>query len=153
MAASGRRRVCAGRVASFPFFSGVGGSTPRSGDSGPSTSHDGDPARGQDRDVPRFVCCRFLIWYALLSMANRQELCNDTVPVRVGPVSYLLLSKPAMGVHRSFSLLSLLGSIFPSTRSVYWDWLFTIRPDIRVYAYAPSQISKAFQVTQFLDGS
>jgi len=43
------------------------------------------------------------------------QLRNDTVPVLVGPVSYLLLSKPAMGVHRSFSLLSLLGSIFPST--------------------------------------
>ncbi|KAM0951930.1 putative 5-methyltetrahydropteroyltriglutamate--homocysteine S-methyltransferase [Dioscorea sansibarensis] len=31
----------------------------------------------------------------------------DTVPVLIGPVSYLLLSKPAKGVEKSFSLLSL----------------------------------------------
>jgi 5-methyltetrahydropteroyltriglutamate--homocysteine methyltransferase len=35
----------------------------------------------------------------------------DTVPVLVGPVSYLLLSKPAKGVEKSFSLLSLLPKI------------------------------------------
>ncbi|KAK6942463.1 Cobalamin-independent methionine synthase MetE, N-terminal, partial [Dillenia turbinata] len=37
----------------------------------------------------------------------------DTVPVLVGPVSYLLLSKPAKGVDKSFSLLSLLDKILP----------------------------------------
>ncbi|KAA8516889.1 hypothetical protein F0562_017293 [Nyssa sinensis] len=37
----------------------------------------------------------------------------DTVPVLVGPVSYLLLSKPAKGVEKSFSLLSLLDKILP----------------------------------------
>uniref|UniRef100_A0A0E0BVF9 5-methyltetrahydropteroyltriglutamate--homocysteine S-methyltransferase n=1 Tax=Oryza glumipatula TaxID=40148 RepID=A0A0E0BVF9_9ORYZ len=37
----------------------------------------------------------------------------DTVPVLVGPVSYLLLSKPAKGVEKSFALLSLLSSILP----------------------------------------
>ncbi|PON41553.1 Cobalamin-independent methionine synthase [Trema orientale] len=42
----------------------------------------------------------------------------DTVPVLVGPVSYLLLSKPAKGVEKSFSLLSLLGKILPIYKEV-----------------------------------
>ncbi|OMO71131.1 Methionine synthase, vitamin-B12 independent [Corchorus capsularis] len=42
----------------------------------------------------------------------------DTVPVLIGPVSYLLLSKPAKGVEKSFSLLSLIGKILPIYREV-----------------------------------
>ncbi|XP_058086835.1 5-methyltetrahydropteroyltriglutamate--homocysteine methyltransferase 2 isoform X1 [Magnolia sinica] len=42
----------------------------------------------------------------------------DTVPVLIGPVSYLLLSKPAKGVEKSFSTLSLLGSILPVYKEV-----------------------------------
>ncbi|KAL3718464.1 hypothetical protein ACJRO7_003575 [Eucalyptus globulus] len=42
----------------------------------------------------------------------------DTVPVLVGPVSYLLLSKPAKGVEKSFSLLSLIGKIVPIYKEV-----------------------------------
>ncbi|KAK6926456.1 Cobalamin-independent methionine synthase MetE, N-terminal [Dillenia turbinata] len=42
----------------------------------------------------------------------------NTVPVLVGPVSYLLLSKPAKGVEKTFSLLSLLGSILPIYKEV-----------------------------------
>ncbi|XP_021834633.1 5-methyltetrahydropteroyltriglutamate--homocysteine methyltransferase [Prunus avium] len=42
----------------------------------------------------------------------------DTIPVLVGPVSYLLLSKPAKGVEKSFSLLSLLGKIIPIYKEV-----------------------------------
>lgn len=42
----------------------------------------------------------------------------DTVPVLVGPVSYLLLSKPAKGVEKTFSLLSLLGKIIPIYKEV-----------------------------------
>ncbi|GAB4859903.1 hypothetical protein Ancab_011384 [Ancistrocladus abbreviatus] len=42
----------------------------------------------------------------------------DTVPVIVGPVSYLLLSKPAKGVEKSFSLLSLLDKIIPIYKEV-----------------------------------
>ncbi|EXB73286.1 5-methyltetrahydropteroyltriglutamate--homocysteine methyltransferase [Morus notabilis] len=42
----------------------------------------------------------------------------ETVPVLVGPVSYLLLSKPAKGVEKSFSLLSLIGSILPVYKEV-----------------------------------
>ncbi|GFZ09314.1 methionine synthase 2 [Actinidia rufa] len=42
----------------------------------------------------------------------------DTVPVLVGPVSYLLLSKPAKGVEKSFSLLSLLDKILPIYKKV-----------------------------------
>lgn len=41
------------------------------------------------------------------------QLGIDTVPVLVGPVSYLLLSKPAKGVEKSFSLLSLIDKIIP----------------------------------------
>ncbi|XP_007015561.2 PREDICTED: 5-methyltetrahydropteroyltriglutamate--homocysteine methyltransferase [Theobroma cacao] len=42
----------------------------------------------------------------------------DTVPVLIGPVSYLLLSKPAKGVEKSFSLLSLIGKILPIYKEV-----------------------------------
>ncbi|XP_049402420.1 5-methyltetrahydropteroyltriglutamate--homocysteine methyltransferase [Solanum stenotomum] len=42
----------------------------------------------------------------------------DTVPVLVGPVSYLLLSKPAKGVEKSFHLLSLLDKILPIYKEV-----------------------------------
>ncbi|GMP48011.1 hypothetical protein CsSME_00015515 [Camellia sinensis var. sinensis] len=42
----------------------------------------------------------------------------DTVPVLVGPVSYLLLSKPAKGVEKSCSLLSLLDKILPIYKEV-----------------------------------
>ncbi|XVE59732.1 hypothetical protein DITRI_Ditri05aG0069900 [Diplodiscus trichospermus] len=42
----------------------------------------------------------------------------DTVPVLIGPVSYLLLSKPAKGVDKSFSLLSLIGKILPIYKEV-----------------------------------
>lgn len=42
----------------------------------------------------------------------------DTVPVLIGPVSYLLLSKPAKGVEKSFSTLSLLENILPVYKEV-----------------------------------
>ncbi|GAB4834093.1 hypothetical protein Ancab_032347 [Ancistrocladus abbreviatus] len=42
----------------------------------------------------------------------------DTVPVLIGPVSYLLLSKHAKGVEKSFSLLSLLSKILPIYKEV-----------------------------------
>ncbi|KMT11311.1 hypothetical protein BVRB_5g109920 [Beta vulgaris subsp. vulgaris] len=42
----------------------------------------------------------------------------DTVPVLVGPVSYLLLSKPAKGVEKSFNLLSLLPKILAIYKEV-----------------------------------
>ncbi|KAI4308334.1 hypothetical protein L6164_031418 [Bauhinia variegata] len=42
----------------------------------------------------------------------------DTVPVLVGPVSYLLLSKPAKGVEKSFSVLSLIDKILPVYKEV-----------------------------------
>jgi 5-methyltetrahydropteroyltriglutamate--homocysteine methyltransferase len=41
------------------------------------------------------------------------QLGINTVPVLVGPVSYLLLSKPVKGVEKSFSLLSLIDKILP----------------------------------------
>ncbi|KAG4906779.1 hypothetical protein JHK82_055427 [Glycine max] len=46
------------------------------------------------------------------------QLGINTVPVLVGPVSYLLLSKPAKGVEKSFSLLSLIDKILPVYREV-----------------------------------
>ncbi|XP_062171700.1 5-methyltetrahydropteroyltriglutamate--homocysteine methyltransferase-like [Alnus glutinosa] len=42
----------------------------------------------------------------------------DTVPVLIGPISYLLLSKPAKGVEKSFSLLSLIDKILPVYKEV-----------------------------------
>ncbi|KAI9082253.1 hypothetical protein K1719_035676 [Acacia pycnantha] len=42
----------------------------------------------------------------------------DTIPVLVGPVSFLLLSKTAKGVDRSFSLLSLVSKIIPVYKEV-----------------------------------
>ncbi|MBA0827240.1 hypothetical protein Goarm_012030, partial [Gossypium armourianum] len=42
----------------------------------------------------------------------------DTIPVLIGPVSYLLLSKPAKGVEKTFSLLSLLPKILPIYKEV-----------------------------------
>ncbi|XP_008778953.1 5-methyltetrahydropteroyltriglutamate--homocysteine methyltransferase 1 [Phoenix dactylifera] len=42
----------------------------------------------------------------------------DTVPVLIGPVTYLLMSKPAKGVEKSFSLLSLLGNVLPIYKEV-----------------------------------
>ncbi|GFP89180.1 5-methyltetrahydropteroyltriglutamate--homocysteine methyltransferase [Phtheirospermum japonicum] len=42
----------------------------------------------------------------------------DTVPVLVGPVTYLLLSKPAKGVEKTFPLLSLLDKILPIYKEV-----------------------------------
>ncbi|VAI26725.1 unnamed protein product [Triticum turgidum subsp. durum] len=55
-----------------------------------------------------------------LSMSTRRlrRLGVDTVPVLVGPVSYLLLSKAAKGVEKSFSPLSLLSSILPVYKEV-----------------------------------
>ncbi|KAL0338761.1 UNVERIFIED_CONTAM: 5-methyltetrahydropteroyltriglutamate--homocysteine methyltransferase [Sesamum angustifolium] len=42
----------------------------------------------------------------------------DTVPVLVGPVTYLLLSKPAKGVEKTFPLISLLDKILPIYKEV-----------------------------------
>ncbi|KAL3830155.1 hypothetical protein ACJIZ3_018957 [Penstemon smallii] len=47
-----------------------------------------------------------------------KELGVDTVPVLVGPVTYLLLSKPAKGVEKTFPLLSLLEKILPIYKEV-----------------------------------
>ena len=47
------------------------------------------------------------------------QLGVDTVPVFVGPVSYLLLSKPAKGVEKTFDLLSLLDKILPVYKYVF----------------------------------
>jgi hypothetical protein len=49
----------------------------------------------------------------LLNVLTSMQLGVDTVPVLVGPVSYLLLSKAAKGVEKSFSPLSLLSGILP----------------------------------------
>ncbi|RZB47453.1 5-methyltetrahydropteroyltriglutamate--homocysteine methyltransferase 1 isoform C [Glycine soja] len=45
----------------------------------------------------------------------------DTIPVLVGPVTYLLLSKPAKGVEKSFSLLSLLPKVLAVYKEVIAD--------------------------------
>ncbi|PKI73315.1 hypothetical protein CRG98_006253, partial [Punica granatum] len=50
-----------------------------------------------------------------------KSLGVDTVPVLVGPVSYLLLSKPAKGVEKSYPLLSLVEKILPIYKDVVAD--------------------------------
>ncbi|VAI12495.1 unnamed protein product [Triticum turgidum subsp. durum] len=55
---------------------------------------------------------------AINEYKEAKALGVDTVPVLVGPVSYLLLSKAAKGVEKSFSPLSLLSSILPVYKEV-----------------------------------
>ncbi|KAI3696813.1 hypothetical protein L6452_29379 [Arctium lappa] len=55
---------------------------------------------------------------AVSEFKEAKALGVDTVPVLVGPVSYLLLSKPAKGVEKTFNLLSLLGKILPVYKQV-----------------------------------
>ncbi|CAI0384704.1 unnamed protein product [Linum tenue] len=55
---------------------------------------------------------------AINEYKEAKALGVDTVPVLVGPVSYLLLSKPAKGVEKTFSLLSLLDKILPVYKEV-----------------------------------
>ncbi|KAJ7976417.1 5-methyltetrahydropteroyltriglutamate--homocysteine methyltransferase [Quillaja saponaria] len=50
-----------------------------------------------------------------------KSLGIDTVPILIGPVSYLLLSKPAKGVEKTFSLLSLLPKILAIYKEVVAD--------------------------------
>ncbi|MBA0881746.1 hypothetical protein Goshw_000306 [Gossypium schwendimanii] len=54
----------------------------------------------------------------MLIVCPHMQLGVDTVPVLIGPVSYLLLSKPAKGVEKTFSLLSLLPKIIPIYKEV-----------------------------------
>lgn len=55
---------------------------------------------------------------AVIEYKEAKALGVDTVPVLVGPVSYLLLSKPAKGVEKSFPLLSLIDKILPIYKEV-----------------------------------
>ncbi|VFQ64224.1 unnamed protein product [Cuscuta campestris] len=58
---------------------------------------------------------------AVTEYKEAKALGIDTIPVLVGPVSYLLLSKPAKGVEKSFQLLSLLDKIIPIYKEVISD--------------------------------
>nr|CAD1819743.1 unnamed protein product [Ananas comosus var. bracteatus] len=55
---------------------------------------------------------------AVSEYKEAKALGIDTISVLIGPVTYLLLSKPAKGVEKSFSLLSLLGNILPIYKEV-----------------------------------
>ncbi|KAL8517605.1 hypothetical protein ACS0TY_015744 [Phlomoides rotata] len=55
---------------------------------------------------------------AVSEYKEAKALGVDTVPVLIGPVSYLLLSKPAKGVDKTFPLLSLLDKILPIYKEV-----------------------------------
>ncbi|WOL08920.1 5-methyltetrahydropteroyltriglutamate--homocysteine methyltransferase 2 [Canna indica] len=55
---------------------------------------------------------------AVLEYKEAKALGIDTVPVLIGPVTYLLLSKPSKGTEKSFSPLLLLGSILPVYKEV-----------------------------------
>ncbi|XP_068669777.1 5-methyltetrahydropteroyltriglutamate--homocysteine methyltransferase 2-like [Aristolochia californica] len=58
---------------------------------------------------------------AVTEYREAKELGIETVPVLIGPVSYLLLSKHANGVEKPYSLLSLLGNIIPVYKEVLED--------------------------------
>ncbi|CAN4091745.1 unnamed protein product [Withania somnifera] len=55
---------------------------------------------------------------AVSEFKEAKSLGIDTVPVLVGPVSFLLLSKAAKGVEKSFPLLSLIDKILPVYKEV-----------------------------------
>ncbi|KAL9672797.1 hypothetical protein QQ045_029049 [Rhodiola kirilowii] len=55
---------------------------------------------------------------AVSEYKEAKALGVDTVPILVGPVSYLLLSKPAKGVEKNFPILSLLDKILPIYKEV-----------------------------------
>ncbi|KAK1259513.1 5-methyltetrahydropteroyltriglutamate--homocysteine methyltransferase [Acorus gramineus] len=55
---------------------------------------------------------------AVTEYKEAKELGVETVPVLIGPVSYLLLSKSAKDVDKSFSILSLLEKIIPIYKEV-----------------------------------
>ncbi|KAK4441363.1 5-methyltetrahydropteroyltriglutamate--homocysteine methyltransferase [Sesamum alatum] len=55
---------------------------------------------------------------AVQEYKEAKALGIDTVPVLIGPVSYLSLSKLAKGVEKSFSLLSLIDKILPVYKKV-----------------------------------
>ncbi|KAG6537886.1 hypothetical protein ZIOFF_002989 [Zingiber officinale] len=55
---------------------------------------------------------------AVSEYKEAKALGIETAPVLIGPVTYLLLSKPARGVEKSFSPLSLLDSILPVYKEV-----------------------------------
>ncbi|KAH7675249.1 Cobalamin-independent methionine synthase protein [Dioscorea alata] len=55
---------------------------------------------------------------AVSEYKEAKALGIETVPVVIGPVSYLLFSKPAKGVEKSFSPLSLLGKVLPVYKEV-----------------------------------
>ncbi|XP_010909225.1 5-methyltetrahydropteroyltriglutamate--homocysteine methyltransferase 1 [Elaeis guineensis] len=55
---------------------------------------------------------------AVAEYNEAKALGIDTVPVLIGPVTYLLLSKHAKGVKKTFSLLSLLGNVISVYKEV-----------------------------------
>ncbi|KAJ7529735.1 hypothetical protein O6H91_15G063700 [Diphasiastrum complanatum] len=55
---------------------------------------------------------------AVQEYKEAKELGIETVPTVVGPVTYLLLAKPAKGVSKDFDLLSLLDSLLPVYKQV-----------------------------------
>eukprot|EP00250_Pteridium_aquilinum_P034979 c8405_g1_i1 orf=288-2588(+) len=55
---------------------------------------------------------------AVQEYKEAKELGIDTVPVLVGPVTYLLLAKPGKGVETTFNCLSLLDSILPVYKDI-----------------------------------
>ncbi|KAG1333928.1 5-methyltetrahydropteroyltriglutamate--homocysteine methyltransferase 1 [Cocos nucifera] len=55
---------------------------------------------------------------AVSEYKEAKALGIDTIPVLIGPVTYLLLSKPAKGVEKAFPILSLLGNVLPVYKEV-----------------------------------
>ncbi|KAL4577701.1 hypothetical protein LXL04_013812 [Taraxacum kok-saghyz] len=69
--------------------------------------------------ISKLIGCKlFDLWIDTICHGNDQMVRHkllgvDIVPVLVGPVSYLLLSKPTKDVDKTFNLLSLLDKILP----------------------------------------
>eukprot|EP00252_Welwitschia_mirabilis_P004465 TRINITY_DN147_c0_g1_i2.p1 TRINITY_DN147_c0_g1~~TRINITY_DN147_c0_g1_i2.p1 ORF type:complete len:789 (+),score=132.71 TRINITY_DN147_c0_g1_i2:71-2368(+) len=88
-----------------------------------------------------------------------KELGIDTVPVIIGPVSYLLLSKPAKGVEKTFDLLTLLDSILPIYKQVLSEleaagatWVQLDEPQL-VMDLQPHQLEAFVRAYNYLEGA
>ncbi|RWW29561.1 hypothetical protein GW17_00005912 [Ensete ventricosum] len=87
----------------------------------------GYPRMGPKREL-KFALESF--WDKKSSADDLQKLGIETVPVLIGPVTYLLLSKSAKGVEKSFSPLTLLGDILPIYKISEEEYVKAIKEEI-----------------------
>jgi Cobalamin-independent synthase, N-terminal domain len=65
------------------------------------------------RIITQILISFFLVKMTIFFFIICLQLGIDTIPVLIGPVTYLLFSKPAKDVEKSFCTLLLLESILP----------------------------------------